>query len=175
MDNLYIGIDPGEHTGVAIYDGEKLKFSSMNWWECMDLIDRYIMRGFRDQKWIPHFTVEDPGLNTFIYRQRITSKIQAEALRIAQNVGMNKQDAKRIIERLNQYKVVVEQVRPIAESQKWTHNYFVMMTRFTGERSNEHERDACKLITHRWVDKTQGNNILISEKLDYREILNSLR
>lgn len=152
MVDLYIGIDPGENMGVALYDKSKgLRLYTFNFWQLADFIENKVVPAYKTEAtYLPHFYVENPNLNGFIYRQRLNNKNLNEALRMAQNVGMNKADAKRIIELIRKHGLIVEEIRPMSSSQKWTADFF---TKLYGQAisTNQHVRDAAKLISRYWL------------------------
>lgn len=152
MIDLYIGIDPGEANGVAIYDKvDGLRLYTLSFWKLIDYIQNKVIPAYKvEKKYIPHFVVENPALNTFIYHQKVNGKNAKEALRIARNVGMNQQDAKRLIEFLNRHDLIVDEFQPIKSSQKWTASYFNMISK-QNIQTNQHVRDAAKLIAKHWV------------------------
>lgn len=157
MTDLYIGIDPGEHNGVALYDAEKgLRFYTMTFWKLITYIETNIIGNYRGGAIIPHFIIENPNLNTFIYQQKVNGKNSKEAMRIARNVGMNQGDAKRIIQKIKEFGVPLEEVKPMSSSQKWTGIWFDAIVGRTTD-SNQHERDACKLIARYWAN---GNKVV---------------
>lgn len=152
MIDVWIGIDPGENNGVAIYDKQNgLRWFTLNFWQLVDYIQNKVVPAYKKEMTIiPHFIVEDPGLNTFIYQQKINNKNAKEALRIARNVGMNQGDAKRIIELIKAHQLIVDTVRPMGDSQKWSAEYF---NSIIGQKltTNQHVRDAAKLIARYWA------------------------
>lgn len=152
MIDLHIGIDPGESNGVALYDKKNgLRVYTMNFWKLVDYINNTIVPAYkRDMTVVPHFYVENPGLNSFMYHQRIDNKNKAVALKIAQNVGSNKADAKRIIELIKNYEMIVEEIKPNSNSQKWSADYFNKLTGLSITCS-QHARDAAKLIARYWL------------------------
>lgn len=163
MKDIYIGIDPGQYNGVAIYDEKNgLRLCTLSFWKLIEYIDNIRKKQVEEMDIIPHFYVENPGLNQFIYSQKITNKNKDEALRIAQNVGMNKQDTKRIIERINFHEMIMIEIRPNSNSQKWTAEYFnsLMRGRFDIIQSNQHVRDAAKLISAFWSNHKITNQLI---------------
>lgn len=165
---LWIGIDPGESNGIATYTRRNgLVLDTMTFWQLIDRIDN-LDRDVRTAEDVGarggpsatnlraslHFIVEDPNLNTFMFGRNTGHGNRADA-KIAQNTGMNKQDAKRLIQRIRHHKFNIELVRPNPASSKWTSEYFERLwrSRHSGEppRSNQHNRDAAKLISHKWI------------------------
>ncbi len=152
MVDLWIGVDPGESIGVAIYDKvDGLRLYTLSFWKLIEYIQGKVIPQYKtEMKYCPHFVIENPALNTFIYHQKVNGKNAKEALRIARNVGMNQSDAKRIIEFLERHGLMVEQFRPIGTSQKWNAQYFNMIYKQPIE-TNQHVRDAAKLIAKHWI------------------------
>lgn len=151
MTTLYIGIDPGESNGLALYDKVGgLRVYTLGFWELIKFVQEKILPRRAACEILPEFTVENPNLNTFIYQQRVNGKNAQQALRIARNVGMNQCDAKRIIEFLLANGLIVHEVRPTSNSMKWNAQYFEALV---GHKitCSQHARDAAKLIANRWV------------------------
>ena len=133
---MKIGIDPGKKTGIALWDGKKIKFmGSMPFWDAVQLLDRYA-------EVIPDAIVyiENPMLNKPVFA-RGNKRVVREM--IAQRVGMNKRDAQLLIEYCKRLKLNVKQVKP--STSKWNAKELKTITGIT-DRTNEHVRDAIKLV-----------------------------
>jgi hypothetical protein len=155
MRKTYIGIDPGENNGVAIFtaDGD-LQLQTYSFWELIIYIHNMNKRR-KEGACDPHFIVENPMLNTFMYDARTRGNSQQAALKIARNVGMNQQDAKRIVERIKMLGLSFDEVKPNNQSPKWSGDYFNRILK-SPVRCNQHERDAAKLISRYWIDRIQA-------------------
>lgn len=108
---------------------------SMPFWDAIDLLDHYAEN-------IPDAVViiENPNLNKPVFARKVNKK---SLQRIAQNVGMNKRDAKLLINYCKKIGLDVRQVKPT--SSKWDAKMLKTITGIT-KRSNSHVRDAIKLI-----------------------------
>ena len=138
---LFIGIDPGKTTGMALWvPGDKLlRLHSGSFWEIYYDVLQY-------DKECTVIVVEDPNKNRPVFPRHGASK--KEIIKIAQNVGMNKRDAQLLIEgfRLEGYTVV--QVKPRGSKYsrgKMDAKQFSAMTGYKGS-SNQHNRDAALLV-----------------------------
>lgn len=154
MIETYIGIDPGEHNGVAVYDKKNgLRLYTLSFWQLIELIDTMNVKDKTLQEILPKFFIENPGLNSFIYRQKVDHKAKSAATRIAKNVGQNIGDAKRIIERVKQHGMICCEIKPISSSAKWDAALFnaLLRGRFEITHHNQHVRDAAKLISQYWT------------------------
>ncbi|HSH25850.1 MAG TPA: hypothetical protein VLA13_09985 [Massilibacterium sp.] len=133
---MKIGIDPGKTTGIALWNGKEIEFmDSMPFWDAIALLDRY-------EEIIPDATVyiENPMLNKPVFA-RGNKRVVREM--IAQRVGMNKRDAQLIIEYCNRLGLNLKQVKP--STSKWSAKELKTITGID-KRTNEHVRDAIKLV-----------------------------
>lgn len=138
---VLIGIDPGESNGIADWrpDPKELRLYTKTFWDTYEFVT---------ENYDPDQTViymENPGKNNPVFEKKNPKKkLSRRAFgRKAQNVGMNKQDANRLIQGFRRAGFVVMEIRPA--SKKWTAKEF---TAYTGMdiTTNEHTRDAAKLV-----------------------------
>lgn len=141
---VYIGIDPGVCTGIAIWSTLTQSFSDIkttDFWEAIRIIEAVIgLFSIHSVK----VRIEDPGINKPIFwkqRKHIT-KLQT-AVRMAQNVGMNKKEADLMIKYFERNKIQYEAVRP--SEKKWTKEYFLLASQWKGSVS-KHGIDAARLV-----------------------------
>lgn len=138
-----IGIDPGKHTGLAMYETgiSKITYTdTTDFWGLIDFIDeRNSIYPISDTIYI----IEDPGLNKPIFYSRYGNKTTRAYTRIAQNVGMNKEEAKLIIEYMERNRIHHKVIQPV--TRKWTEKELKQYTGFN-EKVSQHVRDAIKLI-----------------------------
>ena len=133
---MKIGIDPGKKTGIAMWNGSEITFmKSMGFWDAIDKID-FISDTFPDST----VYIENPMLNKPVFA-RGNKRVVREM--IAQRVGMNKRDAQLLIEYCKRLKLNVKQVKP--STSKWNAKELKTITGIT-DRTNEHVRDAIKLV-----------------------------
>ena len=140
-DKIYIGIDPGETTGIAVWNSSKKKFiefKGLKFWDAIKYVTEHL--DDYDVKLI----IENPNMNKAMHLSTIKgSKSEAMTLNIAQKVGMNKRDAKLWIDYCKFMQVSFHTVKPIRRKLDSD-----MFNRLTGwkERSNQHSRDAGMLV-----------------------------
>ena len=129
-----IGIDPGVHTGVALYDRGSKKVEeakTLDFWSALDFVCTFSKNEIA-------VVIEDPNLN----RPTFLKHGQEGREKISQNVGSNKAEARLLIDGLRKMGYVVRTEKPM--SSKWTAE---QVKRHTGyeARCSEHARDAIKL------------------------------
>lgn len=137
----FIGIDPGEHCGYAMWcpGNQTLILKTLTFWELIERLDQAATL-IGDNLTV---VIEDPTQNKPVFFRGLTLR---KNQRVAQNVGMNKGDAKRIIEWLQRRKVRHIAQRPSASSlTKMTKDKFYQMTGYC-KSSSEHSRDAACLV-----------------------------
>lgn len=140
-----IGIDPGRNTGFCLYNRQTKKIERlelMTFWELIDFIE-----SIDKQTQLPYteFVLEDPQLNKPVLFSRNSEVGHAPRvmLKIAQDVGRNKEQAAMLIEYFRKHNIRWLQVQPTTS--KWKTDYFNRLTGWKGT-SNEHTRDAAKLV-----------------------------
>jgi len=134
----YIGIDPGTHTGIAVWNVEEQKledyFTSV-FWGCIDYLKGavVVLEGLR-------VLVEDPNQIKPTFNRWQSRRVNET---ISQRVGMNKRDAQLILEFCERNLIDAAGVKP--ETTKWTAQ---MLKEITGidKRTSQHTRDAIKLV-----------------------------
>ena len=131
---IYIGIDPGSSTGVAIWENGKYSLiKTLEFWEAVTLLMDYLDKEITA-------VIENPNLNPPVFNR---GQDYRQAMKIAQNVGMNKRDAQLWIDFFKRAEIPVIEVKP--ESSKWTKETFYNFTGYEGQTS-QHGRDAGKLV-----------------------------
>lgn len=147
-----IGIDPGENTGFALYNNKCKSFDivkTMTFWETIGKIKYYAEIcnewNFRESTYYKSLLVliEDPGINKPIFYSKYGNKKFREYTRISQNVGMNKEQAKLLIEYCKRNNIPYEAIKP--DTKKMTSKEIKHFTGYEGKTS-QHSRDAIKLI-----------------------------
>ncbi len=132
---LVIGIDPGVKTGWCVYDvlhGEITEAATITLWEA------YYKAETMNPDWVL-FKVEDPAQNKPVWNRNLSKDAN---LKVAQDVGGNKKEARLLIEGLRGLGFCVDAVRPTEG--KWTSRYFRGITGYEG-RVSQHVRDAGRL------------------------------
>ncbi len=141
---IYVGIDPGVHTGVCAWDSKAKKIiliKTMDFWEVIDHFE-----GSRDD--INEITViiENSALNkpTFVKSGGDTNlKMQ----KISRNVGSNQRESVLLIEGIKRLGFTVQEIRPTGKQgtkRKWSAEYFKKLTGIS--KASQHARDAAMLV-----------------------------
>ena len=134
---IYIGIDPGTHTGVAIWDNKQQDFVELETLPIHQALIKVMM--WRDR--IGHdlqVVFEDARQRTWFGRDKNTNaKLQG--------AGSIKRDCSIWEDFLTDYEIPFRAVPPQKGCTKWTEEYFKMVTGWKGKTSN-HSRDAAVLV-----------------------------
>ena len=136
-----VGIDPGEHTGVAVYDRDYKQFlavRTMDFWTAFE----FVTANYEASETL--LVIENGSLNKFTNRQYTEDKSSATGERISRNVGMNNRESDLLIEGLRRQGFEVREFKPISGNGKWSPDQARRYTGYTG-RTNEHVRDAMRL------------------------------
>lgn len=155
---FWIGIDPGENTGIAVWDNTE---KSVRFTACLDFWDTV---AFLETAWKKHCAVvlEAPQLATgALYARHDNEQNARKRVRMARNVGANHNDAKRLREKMQRLGLIVIEVRPTAKGRrmvdpetkkpytgKWHPEEVKLATGYDGNPNNEHVRDAIMLAYH---------------------------
>ena len=134
---ICIGIDPGTHTGVAVWDTKERRFLSL---ETLPIHQALIkVRMWRDR--VGHdlqVVFEDARQRTWFGRDKNTNaKLQG--------AGSIKRDCSIWEDFLTDYEIPFRAVPPQKGCTKWTEEYFKMVTGWKGKTSS-HSRDAAVLV-----------------------------
>jgi len=150
---VYIGIDPGVHTGMAFYcvETKKMELETMSVVEAMIKLQQVQEENTGGHKIVVF--IEDPNQNQPIFsRHKVPEFCTTVAKRIdyickkAQDVGRNKEDAFILMKWMDHIGMEYHALRPNSRSNtKLTAKQFEMRTGYKG-RSNEHTRDAGMLV-----------------------------
>lgn len=145
---IWIGLDPGDNTGFAVWDGtarEFLAVATMPLWRAMEEVKRWqyacllapvpvslyvIFEDARQRKWFP--------------QERNQSEYRGKLM----GAGAAKRDAKIWEEFLNAMHIPFSAVKPAAGQTKWDPDYWARITGWQG-RTSEHSRDAALLVFQR--------------------------
>ncbi len=155
----YIGVDPGEKTGVAEWHTRKkkiLRIRTMSFWELYKEAARRADPNFHatEQSLRTYlasvvYVVEDPGQNKPTFDHSQTDPKVRE--KISQDVGRNCREAELLILGLRELGYTVETVRPLGQSgvqRKKRHEEFRRHSGYT-QRVSQHGRDAASLVIGR--------------------------
>ena len=125
-----IGIDPGKHTGVAIYrDGALCELHTMS----PDMIESLLVRARPDL-----VIFEDSRKQSAVFSRSANARA---TLKIARNVGEIDQLCRQITEMCRRHGLESVGVSPLRKGAKLDAGRFAQITDWTA-RSNQHERDA---------------------------------
>lgn len=134
---ICIGIDPGTHTGVAVWDTNERRFLSLETLPIHQALIKVMM--WRDR--VGHdlqVVFEDARQRTWFGKDKNTNaKLQG--------AGSIKRDCSIWEDFLTDYEIPFRAVPPQKGFTKWTEEYFKMVTGWKGKTSN-HSRDAAVLV-----------------------------
>lgn len=134
---ICIGIDPGTHTGVAVWDTKERRFLSLETLPIHQALIKVMM--WRDR--VGHdlqVVFEDARQRTWFGKDKNTNaKLQG--------AGSIKRDCSIWEDFLTDYEIPFRAVPPQKGCTKWTEEYFKMVTGWKGKTSN-HSRDAAVLV-----------------------------
>ena len=134
---LWIGIDPGTHTGLSVWDGKKFQvMSTMPIHDALEYVTR-LSQEFGSQEIFVVF--EDARQRTW-YGEKSSAKLQG--------AGSIKRDCSIWEDFLHDHHIQFQAVPPQKGATKLTPEYFSMITGWTKKTSN-HARDAAMLVLGR--------------------------
>lgn len=141
---IYIGIDTGVNTGIAIWDNRKRSLemvTSMPIHKAMDEVRHWkkVAEGMGTKLIV---RVEDPRQRVWFGTERMSREDERKRL---QGVGSVKRDASIWDAFLKDSGIIYEMVEPKMNTTKISHDGFVRMTGWS-KRTNEHSRDAAMLV-----------------------------
>lgn len=141
---IYIGIDTGVNTGIAVWDNRKRSLvcvSSTEIHKAMEEVKRWKTLAEESGTTLV-VRVEDPRQRTWFGTERMSRDEERKRL---QGVGSVKRDASIWDGFLKDFGVEYEMVAPRSNMTKITHDGFVSITGWS-KRTNEHGRDAAMLV-----------------------------
>lgn len=138
---IWIGIDPGEHTGVAVWDGKArrlIECATLPLHRALRLVGEYNdkapARGLR-------VVFEDARQRRWLPRESSASEYRGKLM----GAGAAKRDARIWEEYLTDLDVAFEALAPRAGMTKWDAAQWARVTGWKG-RTSEHARDAALLV-----------------------------
>lgn len=143
---IYVGIDPGVHTGVCAWDSKAKKIiliKTMDFWEVIDFFEG---QAHSDHENAFTVVIENSALNkpTFVKSGGDTNlKMQ----KISRNVGSNQRESVLLIEGIKRLGFTVQEIRPTGKQgtkRKWSAEYFKKLTGIS--KASQHARDAAMLV-----------------------------
>lgn len=146
---MYIGIDTGVNTGIAVWDNRRRSFeqiSTVKIHKAMEIV-KDMVEACEEKKERIVIRVEDPRQRTWYETNRLPRDEERKRL---QGVGSVKRDASVWDDYLSDlYKthkyMTYEMVAPKHNVTKLTKEQFASYTSYQG-RTNEHSRDAAMLV-----------------------------
>lgn len=132
---IYIGIDPGTHTGVAVWDSKEGRFLSLETMPIHRAMD--LVRMARDDNEAIQVIFEDARLRTWFGKGNVSAK--------AQGAGSVKRDCSIWEDFLTDSEIPFLTTKPGNVATKVTHSWFRKLTGWEG-RCSEHARDAAMLV-----------------------------
>ena len=133
---IYIGIDPGTHTGVAVWDSKERKFLSLETMPIHIALTRVLAIAERHRDDV-QVIFEDARLRTWFGKGNVSAK--------AQGAGSVKRDCSIWEDFLTDMEIPFLTTKPGNVATKVTPSWFRKLTGWEG-RCSEHARDAAMLV-----------------------------
>lgn len=133
---IYIGIDPGTHTGVAVWDSKEGRFLSLETMPIHTALTRVLAIAERHRDDV-QVIFEDARLRTWFGKGNVSAK--------AQGAGSVKRDCSIWEDFLIDMGIPFVTTKPGNVATKVTPSWFRKMTGWEG-RCSEHARDAAMLV-----------------------------
>ena len=133
---LYIGIDPGVNTGLAVWDGHR--FTEVVTASIVGAMK--IVRDYADAHPVT-LVVEDARKRKYLPRERSNSEYRGRLM----GAGSVKRDCAIWEEFAAYYDILIEMPAPRPGLTKWDAAYWAKVTGWKG-RTSEHARDAAMLV-----------------------------
>jgi hypothetical protein len=143
-----LGVDPGQHTGSAMYDRTEDRLCWLVTWDFWKLYDNVVENMQSDQVVIVFEVPKVAG--GFRLYQRFKEGGQEEVKaggpqsKVAANIGANAREGTLLAQRFADMGFDVWIVPPPKRAKKWTAEDLYRETKFAG-RSSEHSRDAARV------------------------------
>jgi hypothetical protein len=131
--NIIMGVDPGIHTGVAIYRAGKLAdLQTIKPFQLVEVIETVMPA---------RVVFEDSRLQSHTWSRKLS---QAAQLKVARDVGQIDAWCRLIVATCERLSISAHGISPKAKGAKLNAEQFEQLTGWTG-RTNEHQRDAAAL------------------------------
>ena len=136
----YIGIDPGVHTGLAIWDAEGRKFARV---ETLGIVAAMveIAEFARYHCSTPTLVIEDARQRKWIPQEKSLSQFKGRAM----GAGSVRRDCAIWEEFAKHYGLALQMLPPRKGLTKWSAEQFELVCGWTG-RTSDHARDAAMLV-----------------------------
>ena len=140
---IWAGIDPGESTGLAIWDGASrafLEVATLPLWQALERVGAWAVQ-CKEQGTPLVVVFEDARKRTWFPREKSNAEYRGRLM----GAGAAKRDAKIWEEYLTAHGIAFEARKPQPGMTKWDADYWMRITGWTGRTSN-HARDAALLV-----------------------------
>lgn len=128
--SVVMGIDPGTHTGIALFEGGKLT--------TLQTIEPHQLVEVIETVMPARVVFEDSRLISPTWKRGVSNAAQ---LKIARDVGQIDAWCRLIVATCERLQIPAHGISPKAKGAKLSAEQFAVLTGWTG-RSNEHSRDA---------------------------------
>ena len=140
---IWIGIDAGSHTGIAVWDGAKEEFrliDTVALWKALELVKKwqFIASGIPTKVTV---VFEDARQRKWLPSERTSTEYRGKLM----GAGSVKRDCSIWEEFCTDNKINFIAVPPQAGLTKWPAEHFTRLTGWKGRTSN-HSRDAALLV-----------------------------
>ena len=136
---FYIGIDPGTHTGVAVWDCRERRFRSLETLWIHDALF-YVKRLSEEYRGQIQVVFEDARQRKWYGKGNTNAKLQG--------AGSVKRDCSIWEDFCKDYGIPFRAIPPVKGATKITPEYFKLISHYQG-RTSEHSRDAAMLVIGR--------------------------
>ena len=137
---IWIGIDCGTHTGLAVWDGDLQTFTRIETVKLHQALT-FVLHNHLSEPGGVSVVFEDARLRKWIPRERNLSEYRGRLM----GAGAVKRDAAIWQEFLEDYRIPFHAQAPHAGATKWSADYFAKTSGWKG-RTTEHARDAALLV-----------------------------
>lgn len=141
MARIYIGIDPGTHTGIAIWDSTAKRFLQI---KTCSIVEAMATINTIDKRQIVGLYFEDAKQRQYLPREASVSEYRGKLM----GAGSVKRDSAIWREFCSFWGIPYVAVAPRAGMTKWDPDYFAKVTGWKG-RTSYHSRDAALLVFQR--------------------------
>ena len=138
----WIGIDPGENTGFAVWDAGRKRLLELHTLKLHEAFEQVIRWGHTNA--LAGVVFEDARQRKWFPREKSVSEYRGRLM----GAGAAKRDAAIWEEFLSDKGIHFEAHKPQSGGTKWSAEYFARVTGYTG-RCSEHARDAALLVFQR--------------------------
>lgn len=141
MARILIGIDPGTHTGLAIWNATEKRYLQV---KTCSIVEAMATINTIDKRQIAGLYFEDAKLRQYLPRETSVSEYRGKLM----GAGSVKRDSTIWREYCAYWEIPYVAVAPRKGMTKWAADYFAKVTGWKG-RTSEHSRDAALLVFQR--------------------------